>query len=368
MEYIWDYNNLYEAFRSAEKCKRYRKEVLAFKQNLEQNLFDIQRDLMNGTYKTGPYREFYIRYPKPRLVMALGFRDRVVQWAIYRQMNPYLEKRFIGDSYACRKGKGSTAAVERVQSWQKQIIRKPDGKNWYCLKIDIAKYFYRVDHGIALNLLRKVTDDERFIHLMDNIINNTDVPFGLPIGVSADDCPPEERLYDVGMPIGNLSSQMIANLYLNELDQYCKRVLHIRRYARYMDDIVILDNDLKRIHQNRDRIAAFVEEHLALQLNRKTSIRKMTAGVEFVGRIITPRGVRLRKTSRFRIKRVFKREMRLYSMGFADIFHVKQLIASYYGQMMYMNTYNLRKWIFENIAFIRMNQLPRGVLATGALS
>lgn len=353
MDYVCSYDNLYKAFRSAESCKRYRGEVLIFKQNLEQNLFDIQKDMMNGTYKTGPYREFYIRYPKPRLVMALGFRDRVVQWAIYRQLSPYLEKRFIEDSFACRKNKGAMAAVERILYWQRQIIRKPDGHKWYCLKIDIAKYFYRVDHEIALNMLREITDDERFIHLMDSIINNTDVPFGLPVGMSADDCPPEQRLSDVGMPIGNLSSQMIANMYLNKLDQYCKHVLHIKYYARYMDDIVIFDNDLKRLHFIWKQIEDFIQEKLSLQLNKKTSIRRMTAGVEFVGRVITPAGVRLRKSSKQRIKRVFKREARLYAAGVTDLFHVKQLIASYYGQLQHANTYNLRNWIYENIVFVR---------------
>lgn len=352
MDYICSYDNLYQAFRSAESCKRYRGEVLTFKQNLEQNLFSIQKDMMDGTYKTGPYREFYIRYPKPRLVMALGFRDRVVQWAIYRQIFPYLEKRFIEDSFACRKGKGAMAAVERVLYWERQIIRKPDGKKWYCLKIDIAKYFYRVDHAIALDMLREITDDERFIHLMDSIINNTDVPFGLPVGVSADDCPPDQRLYNVGMPIGNLSSQMIANLYLNKLDQFCKHVLHIKYYARYMDDIVIFDNSLNRLHYIRDQIAEYIQDKLALQLNKKTSIRRMTAGVEFVGRVITPAGVRLRKSSKQRIKRVFKREARLYAAGVTSIFHVKQLIASYYGQLLHADTYNLRNWIYENIVFV----------------
>ena len=358
MDYVCSYDNLWKAYREAEKSKRYRTEVSLFKQDLEKNLFDIQRDLKAGTYQVGAYREFYVRYPKPRLVMALGFRDRVVQWAIYRQLNPYLDKRFISDSFACRKGKGALEAVQRVLHWEQEISRKPDGQEWYCLKIDIAKYFYRVSHEKALDMFRSITDDERFISLMDTIINNAEVPFGLPEGVSADDCPPEQRLYDVGMPIGNLSSQMIANMYLDRLDQFCKKQLRIHYYARYMDDVVIFYNDLATLHRWRDQIEIMVRDELSLRLNKKTSIQKMMRGIEFVGRIILPSGVRFRKSSRGRIKRVFKREAERYQQGFSDLNHIQSTIASYYGQMLHASTYNLKRWIYLNIVFCRSEPDP----------
>lgn len=358
MERVCAFDNLLEAYRAAAKGKRYREEVLRFTQNLEKNLFAIREELLSGTYQVGPYREFYVRYPKPRLVMALEFRDRVVQHAIYRQLNPYLDKRFIADSYACRAGKGTLKAVNRIYEWEKQIIRKPNGKEWYYLKIDIAKFFYRVDHRIALDLIRQITDDEKFLQLMDVIINNPEVPFGLPEGASADECPKDKRLYEVGMPIGNLSSQMMANMYLDVIDQFCKHVLHIHYYARYMDDIVILHDDLETLHRWRDAIEEMAWNRLRLRLNRKTAIRKMTSGMEFIGRRITPSGVRIRKSSRNRVKRVFTHIERKYARGSASLDKVKTTYASYIGLIQHCNSHNLRCWLDRNITFCKNPNQP----------
>ena len=172
-----------------------------------------RRHLLDGTYTVGPYREFYVKYPKPRLIMALGFRDRVVQWAIYRQLNPYADKRFIQHSYGCRKNKGTLPAARCPPNRVQLISRKPDARDWVLIKCDVSKYFYRVDHKYRPGCLTgTTTDDEWFLRLMSVILNNPDVPFGLPPGASANDCPKEKRLYDVGMPIGNLTSQETANI------------------------------------------------------------------------------------------------------------------------------------------------------------
>ena len=137
-ESICSFENLYAAYQEAAKGKRYRDEVIEFRQNLEENLIQLQKELEGWYYKVGPYREFYVRYPKPRLVMALKFRDRIVQWAVYRQIDPYADKRFIQHSYGCRKDKGTLAAAECLLNWIRLIDRKPDADDYVLVKGDIS--------------------------------------------------------------------------------------------------------------------------------------------------------------------------------------------------------------------------------------
>ena len=353
MDAICSPENFMLAYRSAIKGKKRRFEVLLFNQNLEANLEKIRQEVIDGTYRVGPYHQFYVTVPKTRLVMALEFRDRIVQWALYRQLNPYLEKRFIHDSYACRDGKGTLRAALRLHDWMREIRRKPDHDNWYCLKLDISKFFYRVDHGVMLEMLRDICPEPDFLALMDTIINNPDVPFGLPEGIKAHDCPPEDRLFDVGMPIGNLSSQMMANLYLDALDKFCKHVLGIHYYIRYMDDIIILDNDLQRIHEWKRRITAFISEHLKLKLNNKTSIRKASAGVEFVGSVVRWSGIQLRKKSKKHIKNSLIHCAKAYAEGRISYESAMATLDSYFGLLKHGNNHNLRRWIADHIVFQR---------------
>ena len=155
---ICKFEKLLEADKNARKSKRYRPEVMAFTAHLEDNLFAIQRGMTTGEYKLGPYRKLWVYVPKRRLVMALDYPDRIVQWSLYQYLNPVFDKLFIEDSYACRKGKGSHRAAKRLQYWMRQVNRKP-GPEWYCLKLDISKYFYRVDHEVLLDILgRRVKD------------------------------------------------------------------------------------------------------------------------------------------------------------------------------------------------------------------
>lgn len=146
LERIYSWENLLNAYHEAAKEKWYRNDVTAFSANLEANLISIQNDLMWRSYEVGRYREFYVHEPKKRLIMALGFRDRVVQWAIYLQVNQELDNGMIYHSYGCRVGKGTTRAAERLQYWSTLVDRKPE--NWHYLKLDVSKYFYRVDHEV----------------------------------------------------------------------------------------------------------------------------------------------------------------------------------------------------------------------------
>ena len=270
-EKMCDYEELYQSHLKARKGKRYRDDVLLFTDRLEENLIELQNELIWETYEVGRYRPFYVHEPKLRLVMALQYRDRVVQWDIYRQLNPFYDKLFIEDSYACRIGKGVHKAVDRLQYWLRQVDRKP--KKWYYLKLDISKYFYRIDHRVLIDILRRRIKDEKLMRLLEKIINSEDVRFGLPAGYSPEDCTADMWRSDVGMPIGNLTSQLFANIYLNELDQYCKHELGLHYYIRYMDDIVILSDDKAELRRVKDEIEAFLRDILHLDLNRKTAIR-----------------------------------------------------------------------------------------------
>ena len=256
-------------------------------------------------------------------------------------LNPFYDKMFIEDSYACRKGKGSHRAAARLQYWMRQVMRKP-GHGYYYLKLDISKYFYRVDHEILLSILAKRITDKRLLDLIRGIVNSKAEPFGLPRGKAPQDVPPEEWLYDVGMPIGNLTSQLFANIYLNELDQYCKHTLKIHYYIRYMDDIVILAEDKETLHRWKAAIEAFLHSKLALDLNDKTAIRPVRMGVEFVGVRIWNTRMKLRKSTVGRIKREVKKISARYAEGRISKQSFDRRIASIRGLLDHTDTARLR--------------------------
>lgn len=357
-QHICSFENLLGAYRDAAACKRYRDEVLAFSEKLEENLFRLRYDLLTQTYTVGRYREFYVQYPKPRLVMALGFRDRIVQWAIYRQINPFIDKRFIEHSYGCRKDKGTLKAAQQLCQWMRLIDRKADAEDWYLIKGDIAKYFYRIDHDLALQIYAEITDDEWFLWLMGVIIRNPEVPFGLPEGRSIDDCPREERLYEIGMPIGNLTSQETANIYLDRLDQYCKHRLKLHFYIRYMDDFIILIKGRAEAEKILLRITEFLRRKLKLSISPKSTINPMRHGCEFVGCRISPHGIRLRKKTIRHAKRALKHTAELYALGAIPLDRCFETVNSYLGMTKHKNGYHLRRWIEENIVFQR-NEVTR---------
>lgn len=276
------FERLDEAYRHARKQKRYRNEVLAFSNDLDSNLHRIQDEVREERFQFGPYRKHWVYVPKKRLVMALPFDSRIVQWCIYLELNPFFDNLFIEDSFACRKKKGSLKAARRLQYWLVQIENKPG--DWYVLKLDISKYFYRIDHEVLLEILGNRIEDERLMRLLETIIGSDDEKFGLPRFASAEDVEEEEWLGDVGMPIGNLTSQLFANIYLNELDQFCKHVLHIHYYVRYMDDVIVIAPDKETAQRYKEEIARFLMERLHLDLNSKTQIKPVDKhGIEFVG-------------------------------------------------------------------------------------
>jgi retron-type reverse transcriptase len=363
LERIYSWENLLDAYHEAAKEKWYRDDVAAFSANLEANLISIQNDLMWRTYEVGRYREFYVHEPKKRLIMALGFRDRVVQWAIYLQVNQELDNGMIYHSYGCRVGKGTTRAAERLQYWSTLVDRKPE--RWHYLKLDVSKYFYRVDHEVLLGILaRKYPGEDGFLWLMRRIVCCDHTPFGLPPGVSADEVPPSERLFEVGMPIGNLTSQPLANVCLNELDQYIKHELRAHFYVRYMDDMVLLHPDAKVLNEWRVLIESYLNEVLHLELNGKTTIGLVKRGITFVGCRIYPG---YRKPTKAAVKKM-KARMRYiakeYEEGLIDFDVVDATMQSYFGLLGHCATHGLQKWIEKNIIFKRKDGEPSQEVTT----
>lgn len=342
---IYDFENLFYAYKAAIKGKRYRADVMRFTDRLEDNLIILQNELIWGTYDVGRYNIFYVYEPKKRLIMSLLFKDRVAQQAIYRQLNPLIEKRFISDSYACRVKKGTHKAIDRLQYWMRQTERKP--KKYYYLKLDVSKYFYRIDHDILKQILRNMIDDDQLLGLLAKIIDCEDTKFGLPMGADIGDVAFDEMLSDVGLPIGNLTSQMFANLYLNELDQFCKHRLHLHYYIRYMDDIIILHHDKKELERIKRTIADFLGDKLNLQLNRKTCIRPTSMGIEFVGFRVWSTHRKLRRKTAKKLRKRLQYLFHAYKVGEIDKETLERSVASYRGILKHFNSYGLRKKLNE---------------------
>jgi len=340
---IYDYENLYQAYRSARKEKTERGEVMAFTAHLEENLIEIQNQLMWHTYKPGRYREFYVSDPKKRLIMALPFRDRVVQWAIYRQINYLLDKRYIPTSYACRIGGGTQRAVHQLQ----QYIRHTPGEV-YVLKLDVSKYFYRIDHDVLLDILHRIFKDQELLELLRRIIDDDQGGglFGIDIETG-------EREAGVGMPIGNLTSQMFANLYLNEADQYTKHALKAKKYIRYMDDMVIVSNDLSYLHDCWQAMDDFLASHLKLQLNRKSTIQAARDGIDFCGYRVWRDHIRLRQKSALKMKRRLRYLRRAYSRGEVELGEVTASLTSYLGLLKHCDGYQLKQSILRDLVLVR---------------
>lgn len=343
-EQVVAYDNLYRAYLNARLCKRYRYEVLNFSAHLEDNLVKLQKELYDRTYTLGKYREFYIYEPKKRLIMAQPFKDRVVQWAIYQVLNPVFAQGYITDSYACIKERGTHKAVKRLHYWLRQVGKKPE--KYYFLKLDISKYFYRIDHDVLMGILKRKIHDDDMIFLLDKIVNSSETNFGLPPGKSPGEVKRSDRVSEKGMPVGNLSSQMFANLYLNELDQYCKRTLGIHFYVRYMDDVIILHQDKDQLHEWKRIIDTFLKEKLQLDLNEKTCIRPITLGVEFCGYKIWNTHIKLRKSTALKMKRNLKKLQKEYAAGEVTVEEAKQTISSYLGILKHCDSYSLKRTIF----------------------
>lgn len=319
IEKICTTKNVVKAYKKARKCKRYRPTVLKFETDRELNLIRVIADLRNVTYHAGTYFVFKVFEPKERLIMALPFYDRVIQHAIVNIIEPIFEKRFVFHSYACRKDKGAHAASDTLSRWLYNLQIK-QGKKIYAIKADIHHYFQSIDHEVLKQEVRRYISDKAVLKLLDHIIDHNGI---YPDGV--------------GIPVGNLTSQLFANVYLNILDHYIKHNLHVHYYIRYMDDFIILGEDPAELKELLQQIDAFIEERLHLHLNPKTTIIAAKNGVDFVGYRHFPAFRILRKGATRRIKKL----LRAFETGEVDEELFDRSIESRIGHAKHADTFNL---------------------------
>ena len=286
--YLWeriiDFENLYHAFREASTGKRYRWESLKFKANLEENLITLQNELLWDMYKPEPYRQFIIKEPKRRLISAPTFRDRVVHHALCQIIEPIFENRMIYETFACRRGKGTHAAVYHMQTCARRAQRKWGG--YYVLKGDIQSFFPTVDHAILMEIIGRHINDKKTMNLIGIIIRSYESPYQ----------------DGKGIPIGALTSQLSANILLTPFDHLMKEDKHIQFYARYMDDFIILHKDKSYLWELLCHIENYIHDELKLNLNPKTGIFPGKNGIDFCGYRIWPSHIKSRKSTIKRAK------------------------------------------------------------------
>ncbi len=382
---LLEFDNFHRAYTGARQGKRYRSSILKFGCNLEENLLSLRDELKNKTYKHGGYREFIVNDSKKRLIKAAPFRDRVVHHALCNIIEPLLDKGFIYDSYACRKEKGVHSAILRLEYFVKAVgflqasarrsfVKATEGKGErereremarfafrsmaggerfddgmssrsthpgssinlnsgfrlggrndktiYCLKCDIAKYFDNVDHEVLFGLLCKKIWDKDILWLLREIIESN----------------------TKGIPIGNLTSQLFANIYLNELDHFVKRELKERYYIRYMDDFLILGTDKKHLAVQKEKIREFLREKLKLELHpRKAEIFPIFGRLDFLGYVLRDNMRFLRKSTVKRFIKRRKRYARLLRDGKISKESIESSEKSWLGYAKFADSWGLRK-------------------------
>lgn len=274
---------IYRAHCRARKGKTTRSSVVDVDLRPMVYVTHILNVLRDGIYVPSRFREFTVTDPKKRLVLALPYVDRIVhQWLIEEFIKPYYLPRFIKDSYACIPGRGSHAAVKCIQGYMRDMCQR-QGK-YYIVKMDISKYFYNIDRDVLFKILKRVITNQQLLDLLHTIIFSD-----------------EAR---VGIPIGNYTSQYFANIYLNELDQYCKHNLGVKYYVRYMDDFILLAPNKRKARRWYRAIQRYAEGYLHLKLNPKSCFYPSSHGLDFVGYKIMNNCLRLRQRSKRKLNNI----------------------------------------------------------------
>ena len=291
--------NLLEAWKEFEKGKKNRKDVQEFSMNLMDNIFSLHQDLLNHTYKHGGYQAFKINDPKPRDIHKAKVRDRLLHHAIYRKLYPFFDKTFISDSYSWRINKGTHKAIEKFRKYFNKVSQN-NTKTCYVLKCDIKKFFASIDHEILISILKEHIPDENILWLLVEIIESFHISKPLP-------SPPLEKARGIGLPLGNLTTQLFVNIYMNKFDQFVKHKLKAEYYIRYADDFVFLSQDRKWLEDLIPRVGKFLGDELKLKLHpNKVYIKTFSSGVDFLGIINFPHHKILRtKTKRRMMKKIF---------------------------------------------------------------
>ena len=338
------FDNIYKAFRKAVRHKGLMPCSLRFVENLEGNLILIKEQLENQSYIPGPYTTFVIHEPKQRMISAAPFHDRIVHHCLVNVIEPIYEQIFIYGCYANRKAKGVHQAIRDVQKAMRH--------NRYILHCDIRKYFPSIDHEILKKIFRKKIKDPYVLRLMDVIVDGSNEQEEVWDYFPGDDLftPLQRRR---GLPIGNLTSQFFANLYLNDLDHFIKEKLGCRTYMRYVDDLAVLDNDKQHLRFVCREIEKYVTS-LRLRLHPgKRHIRPVSIGERFLGQIIFPDRRLLPKPNVRRFMRRMRWMQKEYSCGRMEFAEVNHRVQSWLGHAKQANTYALRASLFEQISFRR---------------
>lgn len=291
------------------------------------NILALHHDLSNKTYNHGLYYHFKINDPKPRDIHKATVRDRIVHHAIYRILYPYFDSKFIFDSFSCRNDKGTHKALNRFRGLARKVSRN-NAKTVWVLKGDIRKFFANIDHQILKNILRKHIIDDDILWLLGRVIDSFHT----------------ENSKNIGLPLGNVTSQLFINVYMNEFDQFLKRKLKARYNIRYADDFLILDTAKLYLEDLIPKISEYLEKELKLSLHPdKVYIKSFSSGVDFLGWVHFPYHRVLRTSTKRRMFRKLKQK------------YIKEMITSYFGLLKHGNTYNLTQklknqiWYWNNL-------------------
>ncbi|MDP2704669.1 MAG: reverse transcriptase/maturase family protein [bacterium] len=314
-EDIISVENLLDAWGEFIRGKRGRKDVQEFSLCLMDNIFSLHRDLATLTYRHGPYQGFRINDPKPRSIHKATVRDRLLHRAVYRILYPFFDRTFIADSYSCRLGKGTHEALNRFRAFAYKVGRNNTRTCWV-LKCDIRKFFANIHHKTLYSVLEQYISDTRVLWLIHQIVG------------SFSSCPGK------GLPLGNLTSQLLVNIYMNEFDQFVKHELKARYYVRYADDFVLFLDDAESLRQAQGVMSLFLRERLRLEFHPdKVFMKTLASGVDFLGWAHFPRHRVLRTTTK---RRMFRR---LRESPYSET------LSSYASLLLHGNAYTLRKQI-----------------------
>lgn len=343
-DHLCSWDNLYLAYRRAAKGKRGRAAAASFEYRLEDNLFELQRELQERAYQPGAYASFIIHEPKRRLISAAPFRDRVVHHALCNVIEPLFERKFIADSYANRIGKGTHRALNRCQELARRYR--------YALQCDVQQFFPSIDHAILRGILARTIRDDDVMWLVDAILAGG-------AGVLSDEYEMVwfegddllAALRPRGLPIGNLTSQFWANCYLNPLDQFVKRRLGCRAYVRYVDDFILFgDNKAQLRCWHADIVAQLARVRLTLHPHAQA--RPVAEGIPFLGFVIFPQRRRLKRRKGIHFRRRFQGMVRRYAAGEIALDALTDSVRGWVNHARFGNTVGLRSAVL-NVALPR---------------
>lgn len=321
--------NLVTAWYEFRRGKRSRQDIRLYEYDLEDNIFNLHKELTSEYYRPDIYHQFRINDPKPRLISKATVRDRLVHHAIYRCLYPIFDRSFIFDSYSCRLGKGSHKAFARVR---RQILScsRNYTRPCFALKCDIRRFFDTIDHEVLLGLISKRVQDEQLLDLLNKVVKGFEVQT------------------NKGMPIGNLTSQLFANIYMDPLDKFIKHRLKSPYYVRYADDFLLLANTEVELMGHFVEIWRFLKEFLRLELHpHKISLRKLSWGIDFVGYVAVPHQALPRQKT---VKRMFER-----MDAISNATRLSAALDSYLGYLQHADAQEIKEQLVDHATLIYTN-------------